>query len=460
MRPAADSFAQRWAARIDGALNPLMVKEAHQSFRNRTLLLMGFFALGAPLLIFMGTIASSAVSDAYSAYDPSERAGDTFFKTLSGCAMLVTWVAVPARAAAMFYGEIRSRTIDLTLLTSLTPWQLASGRFQAAALQIVLLLGFLLPFAVASIALGGVGADRVLSQLLLIFVIALMQCSAALLTITASALAPRLLALFALIGIGELFMAFSFGMAFSANAFSSIEPWLLVAMGAEAALAGLFFLRLSADMLAPPGMRSYVRSKLMMVALLALFFAIPFVSWLFGVHSGDEEGFMFMGAFWLCAFGLFWCGADRRPGSAGPLGYVFEDGIESGTLYVGLLLGLMAIGGVLAHWEPWIPFAFLVYFVFMVGAGALLQSLFFTRNAEGFFVGVLVFAVIDMVLTFVTLAQGGWNVGDKPPLLAVLLPAVWLSDEDRVAHAMVALPFALGVVMLIAARVLRRKKHG
>ncbi|HMI93471.1 MAG TPA: hypothetical protein VK509_18995, partial [Polyangiales bacterium] len=156
MPPPAERLFARVLVRMDAALNPLMVKEAHQSFRNRALLIMGFLALGVPLLVFMGSIASSTSPESTPYYPGAERAGDSFFRTLSGFAMLVTWVAVPGRAAAMFHGEVRSHTVDLTVLTSLTPWQLASGRFQAAALQIVLLLAFLAPFCVASIALGGV----------------------------------------------------------------------------------------------------------------------------------------------------------------------------------------------------------------------------------------------------------------------------------------------------------------
>jgi len=364
------------------------------------------------------------------------------------------------RAAAMFHSEVRTRTIDLTVLTSLTPWQLASGRFQAAALQIVLLLAFLAPFCVASIALGGVGADRVLTYLLLIFVVGLTQCSAALLTITAASLAPRLLALFALLGLGELFFVFSFGVAFASNVFSSTAAWWWLAWIGEAALLTLFFLRLSADMLAPPGMRSYVRSKLMMVGLLALFFALPVAgSWL-SLPTGDEEGFLFVGAFWLCAFGLFWSGADRRPGSAGKLGYVFEDGVEPGTLYVVLLLTAIVTGAALAEWELWIALSFLVYFVLLVGFAALLQALWFTRTSEGFFFGVGAVAVVNLVFTFIVLAQGGWDFGnDDPSLPAVLLPFVWGVRESRVLQPVTALPFVLGVVALLAARA-RRRKHG
>jgi hypothetical protein len=446
--------------RMDSALNPLMVKEAHQSFRNRALLIMGFIALGVPLLVFMGTIASSTGQDeSYSYMLGTERAGESFFRTLSGFAMLVTWVAVPARAAMMFHGEVRSRTIDLTVLTSLTPWQLASGRFQAAALQILLLLAFLAPFCVASIALGGVGADKVLINLALIFVVGLAQSSAALLTITAASLAPRLLALFALLGLGELFFVFTFGVAFASNVFSSFDPWVWLVWAGQAALVTLFFLRLSADMLAPPGMRSYVRSKLMMVGLLALLYAVPIAGALFTVSIGDDEGFLVAGAFVLCAFGVFWCGADRRPGSAGKFGYVFEDGVEPTTLYVVLLLTLITTGAALAEWEMWIALAFVVYFVLLVGLGALLQALWFARTSEGFFIGVLVAAVINLVLTFIVHAQNGWSFVHEPPLPVVALPFVWATRESRVLQPAIALPFLVGVVALLAARA-QRRKHG
>jgi hypothetical protein len=458
---SAPSFERpRLFERIDAALNPLMVKEAHQSFRNRALLIMGFFALGVPLLVFMGTIASSTNPDSMPYYPGSERAGEQLFRTLSGFAMLVTWVAVPVRAAAMLHAEVRSHTLELTVLTSLTPWQLASGRFQAAALQTLLLLAFLAPFCIASIALGGVGADRVLLNLMLIFVVGLMQCSAALLTVTAASLAPRLLALFALLGLGELFFVFTFGVAFVSDVFASTDSWVWLAWAAQASVATAFFLRLSADMLAPAGMRSYVWSKLMMVGLLALLYALPMAGSLLSLSIGDDEGFLFAGAFGLCAFGLLWSGADRRPGSAGKLGFLLEDGIGPTTAYVVVLLGAIAIGAALAEWEVWIAIAFLVYFVELVGIAALLQALWLARSAEGFFTSVLIVAVINLVLTFVVLAQGGWSLGnDDPAQAAVLLPFVWAARESRVLQPVTALPFVVGVAALLAAHA-RRRKHG
>ncbi|HMI93548.1 MAG TPA: hypothetical protein VK509_19380, partial [Polyangiales bacterium] len=309
-------------------------------------------------------------------------------------------------------------------------------------------------------ALGGVGADRVLTSLLMIFAIGLMQCSAALLTVTAASLAPRMLALFALLGLGELFFVFSFGVAFASNVFASTGAWWWLAWTGQAALTTLFFLRLSADMLAPPGMRSYVRSKLMMVGLLALFFAAPIAgSWL-SISGGDDEGFLFVGSFWLCAFGLFWCGAERRPGSAGKLGYVFEDGAEPGALFVVLLLAAVVTGAALGKWELWIALAFLVYFVLLVGLGALLQALWLARTSEGFFLGVLIVAVVNLVLTFIVLAQGGWSFSyAQPSAPTALLPLVWGTRESRVLQPGTALPFVVGVVALLAARA-RRRKHG
>lgn len=448
---------------LDALLNPLMVKEAHQSFRNRSLLIMGVLVLGIPLLIFMGSAASNGVS-------PSDTAGESFFRTLSGFVLFVTWFGVPARIAAQFYGEIRSRTIELTMLTGLTPWQQASGRFQAGALQVVLLLAFVAPFAVASIAMGGIGADRVLPELLLVLVIALMQCAGALLTVTATLLAPRLLALFGLVGVIELFSAVSMGVSFTTMSASLSSGLELVLWCALICLITAFFVRLAADMLAPSGTRSYFRSKLLMIALMGMFLGLPLLAsllkWTWGVvpiaiSSSDDEPFLFVGSMWLCGFGLLWAGSDRRPGSAGKLGFVFEDGPEPTALYVCLLGGMIAMAAQRAGWDAWIVLAFLVYFVLFVGVGALLQSLWFTRNPEGFFIGALIALILNLVATFMVAANNAWDFSDHPSHATVLLPFVWATSQQRVLSPLIAVPLLLGAVALFWVRQRRRARaHG
>jgi hypothetical protein len=441
--------------RVDALLNPLMVKEAHQSFRNRSLLIMGVLVLGIPLLTFMGTAASNAVNT-------SDSSGETFFRTLSGFVVFVTWLALPARLAAQFHGEVKTRTIELTMLTGLTPWQQASGRFQAGVLQVLLLLAFVGPFAVASIAMGGIGADRVLPELLLIFVVALMQCAGALLAVTATLLAPRLLALFALVAIVELFTAVSIGVSFTSMAASSGSALELLLWSSVIGVITLFFVRLSADMLAPSGTRSYFRSKLLMVLVLALYSALPLLAALFSITSSpNDEPYLFMGSSWLCGFGLLWAGGDRRPGSAGKLGFVFEDGPESTALYVCLLGGMIAMGAQRAGWDAWIALAFLVYFVLFVGLGALLQSLWFARNPEGFFIGVLIVILTNLITTFIVAAEGGWSFNDHPSRATLLLPFVWATSQQRVLDPWIALPLLIGVAALFWVRQRRRKlQHG
>src|SRR6476659_1606227 len=137
------------AERIDTLLNPLMVKEAHQSFRNRVFIGVGILALIVPLLMF----GFSLITEGFDM--SSESAGQAFFGMISGFFGIAALAAVPGRAAQQYQAEIKSRTLDLILLTGLSPWNLASGRFQAAGLQLVVLLAFIVPFAVASTVMGG-----------------------------------------------------------------------------------------------------------------------------------------------------------------------------------------------------------------------------------------------------------------------------------------------------------------
>jgi hypothetical protein len=440
------------AERIDAALNPLMVKEAHQSFRNRVFIGVGVLALLVPLVMF----GFSLITEGFDMN--SESAGQGFFGLISGFFGIIAVAVVPARTVQQFQAEIKSRTIDLILLTGLSPWDLASGRFQAAGLLLVVLLAFIAPFAVASTLMGGMGIERVVPSLLFLLVLGLAQCSAAVLAVSTMVVSRRLgaaaLIAFAFQSITLLSTSL---VAINAPFFHrtiGLFAWSLLLI----ALVTLLFLRLSADLITPGAVRTYARSKAIMLALVAAFFVPLWIaSRALSMSSSDQDGLLAIALSWFGGFAVIWSGAAPRAGSGGRLGPLLANGFLATTVYA--TTTMLIVGGV-SHalgWPGWIALYFVVYFLFFVGLAALIQTFWFVRNAEGFFAGLLVCIVLNVLTSVIVEAQHGWNPGYKPSALAVFLPTSWGSAKERVLTAWFAMPALVGALAMFAAHRRRSK---
>lgn len=442
----------RLAERIDGLLNPLMVKEAHQSFRNRVFIGVGILALIVPLLMFGFSLITQG-------FDMSaESAGQGFFGMISAFFGIIALAAVPGRAAQQYQSEIKSRTLDLILLTGLSPWDLASGRFQAAGLQLVVVLAFIVPFAVASTLMGGIGLERVLPSLVFLLVLGLAQCSAGVLAVSTMVVSRRLGAV-ALIGLAfQMFTVLSTALVMVNAPYvhrtTELLAWSLVLL----ALITVLFLRLSADLITPGAVRTYARSKAIMLMLVAAFY-VP--AWLATralslTSYSDQSGMLMTGLAWFSSFAVVWSGSAARPGSGGRLGPLFANGFLSTTVYA--VFTMLLVGGIsqVIGWPGWAALYFVVYFLFFVGLAALIQTLWFVRNAEGFFAGLLVCVVIDVLASAVIEAQHGWSAY-SPPSLGVFLPLTWGSHKERVLQTWFALPALIGALAMFVAHKRRAK---
>jgi hypothetical protein len=443
----------RLLERIDAALNPLMVKEAHQSFRNRLVLGVGLLALGVPLLM----IAFALIGSAYEA--SSETAGRSFFGMVSGFFGLIALIAVPGRAAQQFQGEIKSRTIDLILLTGLSPWDLASGRFQAAGLQLVVMLAFVTPFAVASTLMGGIGIERVAGSLLLILIYGLAQCSAALLAVSTLLVSRRLGALALIAFVFQMFVSFSSSIVLISAAVAPTRLAVMLWSSALIVTGTLLFLRMSADLITPSAQRSYARSKLIMLAMLGMFFLPLWVSALAAGMASSEEKIVLLvsGMFWFCGFSLLWAASMPRRASGGRFGAWLGDGYAATTLYVLVTLIVIATVAQLQRWPAWVALPFAVYFVFFVGLAALIQTLWLVRTSEGFFAGLLLCGVLDVLATAVIEAGHGWGSASHVPVAAVFLPMSWLQMEERALSPWLAAPALVGALAMFVAHTRRAK---
>ncbi len=123
--------------------SPMLVKELRQGTRTRAFT-SAFILLQASLVIvmFMSLIDDGATEDA---------TGYFWF-----CICAVFLVIMPLRGFAALSGEMKGGTMDLILLTRLSAWKIAFGKWCALFSQTLLAAIALLPFVVLRYFLGGI----------------------------------------------------------------------------------------------------------------------------------------------------------------------------------------------------------------------------------------------------------------------------------------------------------------
>lgn len=388
----------RLAERADALINPLMLKETFQGFRSGALRLIAALALLVPLIIvaaFIGVVASEN--------RVIEDAGRNLFVAITTALIVLGWMVAPVRAAQQLQSEIKSHTIELILLTPLSPWQLAIGRFQAAVLQIALLFAFTLPFQVSCIAIGGVGVAVVAGTFGLTLVFSLFQCSAALTGATTYLFSRRY-------GGAATFVALTYGFsivgAVLPYARGSVRAELVAWFIALLALHTLLFLRLAADLLTPKGMRSFAWSKAFLAALLALFFLPLWAGELIPSAPDTRVQMLGAGLGLLYLLGIAWSAAPASHPRSAPLWRrLFEEGFDATLAYCGVITALVAVAAAMRGWPAVLPLLFFVYFVFLSGVGALVHALLpATVRTTQAYVNTMSFLIaIELVGTIVTI---------------------------------------------------------
>lgn len=135
-------------------LNPLAVRELRVACRSWKLVII----LTAYLLI-QGAILAIwvyAQSDSKGMYTDPTSIGSGLFITLSTVLVVVVMLVFPAFSSTAIASEHERKSFDLLLLTPLSPWEIAIGKFIAAALQASIFLIATVPlFAIANL-FGGI----------------------------------------------------------------------------------------------------------------------------------------------------------------------------------------------------------------------------------------------------------------------------------------------------------------
>jgi ABC-type transport system involved in multi-copper enzyme maturation permease subunit len=168
LAPGSSIFARsRWGlSRLTRDPNPVWMRELRQSARlQRTPVILMTVTIAVALLISsVGGIASVTAEPA--------KVGVGIFHTFFSLAFaLVTWLG-PAVAASTIAGEKNGRTWEALALTSLTPAQIARGKFLAAYTYLGLYLVMLAPVGALPFLFGGVTATEVILAFFCCFVFA------------------------------------------------------------------------------------------------------------------------------------------------------------------------------------------------------------------------------------------------------------------------------------------------
>lgn len=135
-------------------MNPLAVRELRVACRSWKLVII----LTAYLLI-QGAIFAIWLyvqSNSKGMYEDPTSIGSGLFTTLSAVLVVVVMLVFPAFSSTAIASEHERKSFDLLLLTPLSPWEIALGKFTAAALQASIFLVATVPlFAIANL-FGGI----------------------------------------------------------------------------------------------------------------------------------------------------------------------------------------------------------------------------------------------------------------------------------------------------------------
>lgn len=143
-------------------LSPMLVKELRQGMRAR-LFIWALIGMNATLTLTALFIMSSAESGA--------GAGDRVMTAWFWIAVSVALCGLlPARALNALASEISHGTLDCLVLTRLTGWRVALGKWLAVAAQQALIAVTVLPYLVVRYFNGGVNPLQEMWGLLLLFV--------------------------------------------------------------------------------------------------------------------------------------------------------------------------------------------------------------------------------------------------------------------------------------------------
>lgn len=138
---------------LSDRLNPVLVKEVRQATRSRAFTMVLLIGLGIACLLSAGALMEAASQGV-------RASGEVLLMSLATSYTWLIRIYVILSAFQSTAEEFTEDTIDQLLLSSLSPWKIALGKFQASLVLILLLLSSFLPFAAVTFLMDGVGLKQ------------------------------------------------------------------------------------------------------------------------------------------------------------------------------------------------------------------------------------------------------------------------------------------------------------
>lgn len=138
----------------------MLVKELRQGMRTRV-----FIAVFLSLQAFLGLILLTAGATA-----TSDHAGATISNIIFVFFSIAVLIIQPMRGIGALSAEIKGNTIDMMVLTRLSAWKIATGKWSAIVSQSALILVTIIPYLILRYFFGGMNLQGEIVLLALIFI--------------------------------------------------------------------------------------------------------------------------------------------------------------------------------------------------------------------------------------------------------------------------------------------------
>ncbi len=245
--------------------SPVLVKELRQGLRSK-LFMSAFFI--TQLLMIASVLMNLAIASAMdSAAGEAKGLSDGLFWFLISLPLVL---GMPIRGFTAIHSEIKDRTIELVLLSHLSSWRIALGKWTALIIQTLLLVCSVLPYVLLRYYLGGVNILADLQSLGLLFVF---SCVLTAITVAMSPYESKILrSLFViLLFIGAWFLLGSVMVWLTVSSvyggapgLGRIQPWQVYVMMAVFVPAFIILcLEMAASRIAPAAENHSLRKRLL-----------------------------------------------------------------------------------------------------------------------------------------------------------------------------------------------------
>jgi hypothetical protein len=152
--------------RIDGRINPIVVKELRQAVRGRFVVTMISLSLLAQLAAVAAFLATSGIDAERLSMTPS---GSKIFPVLFALLFGATILFLPLYSGVRMAAERSDANVELLFITTIRPRTIVLGKLLTVAILTALIFSASLPFLVFSYVLRGIDVPTILILLIIAF---------------------------------------------------------------------------------------------------------------------------------------------------------------------------------------------------------------------------------------------------------------------------------------------------